>query len=92
MRGARKVMGERTLKDSQLANKTGSLANQFLPPLAKKEKPLVSQVLQIGAGDRGRTDDFMLGKHGRKKRPSDDNLSPFHTNLQSTKFFSILGH
>lgn len=28
-----------------------------------KKKPLVSQGLKSGAGDRGRTDDLMLGKH-----------------------------
>ena len=29
----------------------------------KTQKPLVSQGLEFGAGDRGRTDDLMLGKH-----------------------------
>ena len=29
----------------------------------KTKKPLISQGLKGGAGDRGRTDDLMLGKH-----------------------------
>ncbi len=30
---------------------------------AQVGKPLISQGLKSGAGDRGRTDDLMLGKH-----------------------------
>jgi len=33
------------------------------PGPEKRKKPLISQGLKDGAGDRGRTDDLMLGKH-----------------------------
>ena len=32
-------------------------------PGVETKKPLISQGLENGAGDRGRTDDLMLGKH-----------------------------
>ena len=34
-------------------------ASAYLPT----KKPLINQGLKDGAGDRGRTDDLMLGKH-----------------------------
>ena len=34
---------------------------------AEIKKPLISQGLEDGAGEEGRTPDLMLGKHGKKK-------------------------
>ena len=53
---------ESQVRESAKSVQSGSKANTSPTPLEKK-KPLVSQGLESGAGDRGRTDDLMLGKH-----------------------------
>ncbi len=42
------------------------VANANTP--TQRKKPLSYQGLKDGAGDRGRTDDLMLGKHRRRKK------------------------
>ena len=54
--------GQRVRKLLSIFSRSQRYRNIFtIPP--KTQKPLVSQGLEFGAGDRGRTDDLMLGKH-----------------------------
>ena len=57
----------RDLVESRVLESAKSVQSDSLagssPAPSKKQKPLVSQGREFGAGDRGRTDDLMLGKH-----------------------------
>jgi integrase len=49
---------EKSARKSEKSTKRGTQTGE-----QKMKKPLISQGLESGAGDRGRTDDLMLGKH-----------------------------
>ena len=50
-------------REKNVKNRVSSDTFDAESNIPKTEKPLVSQGLEFGAGDRGRTDDLMLGKH-----------------------------